>query len=118
MTYKYTSPLEKGYKEITISKALHNEIFKYKKRSWSYLPKYYFNEQIGSIIVEHRISILGKVVLCILYPFYLLRYDVVELTEDIKKALFQSKYGSFSSNEVSKNGGDSYRKIVEGMKIV
>ncbi|MGY9228331.1 hypothetical protein ACTM40_23685 [Citrobacter freundii] len=95
--YKYQSPLDNGYILIKVSRAQHKLIFRARRiRLWS-APKYFYNGE--TVIVEHLTArwFLALVFIPILLigPFL---YGIPRTWKDLKRELFQRKYGSFSSD--------------------
>lgn len=95
--YKYHSPLDKGYIRVKVSRSQHKAIFRARRiRLWS-APKYFYNGE--TVIVEHFTA--GWYLALVFIPCLLigpLLYGIPQTWKDLKRGIFQRKYGSFSSD--------------------
>lgn len=114
MQYEYQCPTAKGYKRIKVSKAQHNSVFKYRKRtllkSLVHRQEYYDNG--NQIIVQHLPTLITKILCVVLLPVNLLFYGVGnldELMKDTKRIIQPKKHGSFSSDVIS---DEQYSKLM------
>lgn len=111
--YIYTNPLDEGYKQFTLTKKQHNDLFKYRQITWRDKYEYYYN---GNEILLHKFAnVPTKILITILFPFYLLFYGVgnfKELIEEMKSGYNQKKYGSFTVDSIS-SGSDTYSEIIK-----
>jgi hypothetical protein len=92
----------KNYRQIKISKKLHNKYFKYRQIKWytglitSY--EYFISKSNTTLEVCKFTSIIGKIICTILLPFEILFHgigNILELITEYKRVLFEKKYGSF-----------------------
>lgn len=114
MTYKYKDPLENGYKKITVSKALHNSVFKYRQRSlWKNLfTKYEYYANDWCIQVEVLPTLFAKVIVIVTFPVTLLVHGIANFTE-IKDEVYRfcnpKKTGSFIVDAIT---GEKYKEVM------
>ena len=113
MKYEYQCPTTKGYKRIKVSKAQHNSVFKYGKRTLlkSLVQKQEYYDNGNQIIVQHLPTLITKILCVVLLPVNLLFYGVGnldELIKDTKRIIQPKKYGSFSSDVIF---GEQYSKF-------
>jgi hypothetical protein len=99
ITYTYQSPLEKGYTRIKVSKKLHNELFPKRKTKWH--SKYHYYIKDNTLIIEKYLNVFAKLITVVLFPVIVLGVGIPEAYRELKRNLFQRKYGSFSSDGVS-----------------
>jgi len=99
--YVYESPLTKGYKKIRVKVSKHNKVFKqsFTKitfKSWLFNSWSYFDNG-KEIIAEKVPSLIGKVIITLSLPIFIILYGVSELSKEYKSIYFSRKYGSFTS---------------------
>ena len=102
MVCKYKSPLEKGYKQFTISNKDQDRLFKYRKPEWSIKYEYYVRD--NHIIMQAIPNVRGCLLATLVFPFALV-YEGVgnykSVYEDLIKHTWNcKKYGGFSSDDV------------------
>ena len=112
--YEYIDPISKGFKRIKVSRKNHNQVFKYRKRSFlkdlTNTTEYYENS--GVILVQNVPSVFGKVLLFVFSPIVIIYHGIgnKEIYTDIKRALFAKRYGAFTSDYISDVGQVSLLK--------
>lgn len=96
-SYKYESPLDKGYIRIKLSRSQHKAIFKVRKIRILDAYAYYYNGE--NVVVEH--FLVRWFVALIFVPLLLIGTFVdgfPSTWREIKKGLFPRKYGRFSQD--------------------
>ena len=115
MSYTYVDPIDKGYKEIKISKKKHNEFFPKRKitfKSSLYIVYKYYISDYGILIYKFT-SKFGIILNLILFPIVVLMgglENIKEIIIDYKKLLNEKKYGTFVSDHLSSKN-DIYIKV-------
>ena len=108
--YRYSSPTNKGLRQVYIPAKEHNKMFKNEQVNWRYRYEYYMGE---NEIEMHRFNTFWvKLLMIILFPvsiFWAGISNFKELVIETKRELNQKKYGSFSSITV-------YRRNFEGFE--
>lgn len=97
MTYKYESPTERGYTQIKLTKAEHNVVFKYRKKTIFRSSEYFYKD--GHFIAHHFAPLWWVCLLAIPALIIMTFYSgVFEAWEDVKRALRPKHYGSFTGD--------------------
>ena len=112
--YKYINPLDKGYKQFTLTKKQHNEFFNYRKITWADRYEYYYNE--NRIIIHRFVNWKGILCATLTFPVVVLLNGVVNFKSIWKELIDlynQKESGSFSSDSVH---GARYEKIMKLIK--
>lgn len=95
MEYTYKSPIEKGYTRIYLSKKQHKELFGLTNKISIFNKCDYFICD-HAILIEERLNLLGKLYMIVIFPLLVIEEGRHEALNDVRRALFQTKYGSFS----------------------
>ena len=114
--YKYKNPEDCGYKKTKISRKDYNRIFTKNPTKWYYSYCFFYNEQ--NFIIEKYNNVLAKIVIILMLPLTFLKSGLIVIFEELPKALFQKKYGTFSKDIVwNQDKPDSaYKKMIEVKK--
>lgn len=105
MTYQYQSPLDQGYTKIKVSKARHNQVFKYRQRTFfkSLFERYDYFSNGKQVIVENLPTLLTKVLAVLFVPVTLVLCGLANYKEffhELKRDLFPRKYGRFIRDDI------------------
>ena len=92
--YKYESPLTKGFVKIYLPRKFHKEIFPRRKLTPFIKYDYYLSD--NAVIIEQYANLLGKICTLLLFPLIVFMVGIKEAVIEVKRTLFQQKYGSFS----------------------
>ena len=109
--YKYTSPLDDGYKQIFLTKNQHNRLFLYRKMRWCDRYEYYINDE--KLIVHRFVNVFGIIVMTLLFPVSIFNagfQNAKDVSLELKHMYSQKKYGVFSS-DVCYKGSNTYEQI-------
>jgi hypothetical protein len=107
--YSYTTPESTGYEKMSISKKKlygyfpNLKQYKFKKYEVYYTP--------AVIRIDVYNSFMCKAYLLLLFPLLVLTCGIFEAYEEVKRAIFQKKYGGFESIVISEK--ELTRKIIE-----
>lgn len=113
MSYKYENPLDRGYKQFTLIKKQHNELFKYRQIKWYDRYEYYYNEHC--VLLHKFYNWEAVIITTILFPITLLLVGLANMKEcfkDLKSLYNQKKSGSFITDSIS-SGTETYNKVIK-----
>lgn len=113
MSYKYESPIDRGYKRFYLSRRLHNQLFPLYKTRWYRSYEYYWSEH--DIRIDVFVSNLGIALETFGFPVNILLNGLMntkEIFRSIRKLYGQKESGSFYSWNIW-NDSETYRKVME-----
>lgn len=114
--YKYTNPIENGYKQFKLTKKDHNLLFEHRKMKWYNRYEYYYNE--NEVIIQ-RFATIPFIISCtLLFPVGIFMTGYSDALYELKRLYNQKKYGSFSSDNIWKypENPEFYNRIIEKIK--
>lgn len=95
--YAYENPLDVGYQKVNLSLRQLYKLGLGKRGKPIFIKAVvFFNLETKRGIIEYRLNWLAKVVMVLLFPVLVFLCGIGEASRELKRALFQSKYGSFS----------------------
>lgn len=109
--FKYTNPVDMGFKKIKLTSKQHKEIFKtyYNDRSWRTHVEYYMND---SCVYVHTFSSWILILLAILlFPASCFMCGVIDAWNETKRLFSQKKSGNYN-NHIYYNTSDVYKSII------
>ena len=111
---EYKCPSVLGYQKVRIPKNVARKLLPYRK--WNLFQKqvWWINED--SVIVHFYETFFAKIIVALLFPYYGLveGFFNKDLYRQYKRAFFQQKYGSYSSDKVWKSRDvDFYNTVLQ-----
>ncbi|QSF43388.1 hypothetical protein [Paenibacillus tianjinensis] len=117
--YTYRSPTEYGYTRFKLSRKQHKELFPRRVLRWNQKCEYYYND--NNVLIHYFSNHLCIILTTVLFPILILFAGLSHFKEAIKemKELYnEKKYGSFSTDHISKcnRGKNKYDEIMNYIK--
>jgi hypothetical protein len=112
MSYKYSNPIDRGYKKFKLTKKQHNEIFPYRKLNWTSHCEYYYNEK--QILIHRFVNWKAVILSTLTFPVAVLLHGLGNIKEvfiDHYELYHQKKYGAFVSDHIH-NSEKKFKQIM------
>lgn len=111
MTYKYTDPVEQGLTRVKLTKAAHNQLFKYRQCNWKHRYEYYLGDDYFEM--HELTSLRAKLLSLILFPISVIGEGIFNIKDTFNghRRLIQDKKYGFFVREVVWSSEPLYDKI-------
>lgn len=115
MEYQYRNPIDRGFKQFTLTRKQHNSLFKYRQmRLWDRY-EYYYNEHM---ILLHKFTRNWVVAVnVLLLPHLIILHGVSntkKIMRELREMIDQKRYGCFIEDSAH-SGSETYSKVMDMM---